>query len=333
MAYIGNSPGVASQRIVTTFTATASQTTFTPTSGYTVGYLDVYHNGVKLINGDDYTASNGSTFVLAAGASAGDVVESVAYLPRGLSDGYTKAEADARYVEVAGDSMTGTLSITKSAATVQTLNRTDSDGTIAEFQKDGTAVGSIGTSSGALQISGGSSSGMQFNSTHYVPMQNGSTVDATIDLGSAARRFKDAYLSGGVYLGGTGAANYLDDYEEGTWTPTSRNAGTTSFTVANYIKIGSQVTLFVDNQDFSDSTANAILSIGGLPFNPIEHGQGSVICSQRDDATTVVPFVNKTSDDVSFYANSNTGSYVQRKHNDFIETNGEIYWTITYKTS
>jgi hypothetical protein len=100
MAYIGNSPGVASQRIVSKFTATASQTTFTPTSGYTVGYLDVYLNGVKLINGEDYTASNGSTFVLASGAASGDIVESVAYLPRGLSDGYTRAEADARYMDI-----------------------------------------------------------------------------------------------------------------------------------------------------------------------------------------------------------------------------------------
>jgi hypothetical protein len=100
MAYIGNSPGVASQRIVTTFTATAGQTTFTPSSGYTVGYLDVYHNGVKLINGDDYTASNGSTFALASGAASGDVIEAVAYLPRGLSDGYTQAEADARYMDI-----------------------------------------------------------------------------------------------------------------------------------------------------------------------------------------------------------------------------------------
>ena len=100
MAYIGNSPGVASQRILTTFTATAGQTTFTPSSGYTVGYLDVYHNGVKLINGDDYTASNGSTFALASGAASGDVIEAVAYLPRGLSDGYTKTEADARYMDI-----------------------------------------------------------------------------------------------------------------------------------------------------------------------------------------------------------------------------------------
>ena len=95
MAYIGNSPGVASQRITTTLTATASQTTFTPTSGYTVGYIDVYLNGVRPVNGTDYTASNGTTVVLASGAAENDVMEIVAYLPRGLSDGYTKAEADA----------------------------------------------------------------------------------------------------------------------------------------------------------------------------------------------------------------------------------------------
>ena len=99
MAYIGNGPGVASQRITTTLTATASQTTFTPTSGYTVGYIDVYLNGVRLVNGDDYTASNGTTVVLASGAAADDVVETVAYLPRGLSDGYTKTEADGRYAQ------------------------------------------------------------------------------------------------------------------------------------------------------------------------------------------------------------------------------------------
>lgn len=97
MAYLGNHPGVASQRVVTTFTATAGQTTFTPQSGYTLGYLDVYHNGVRQVNGDDYTASNGVSFVLAEGAAVGDVIEAVAYIPRGLSDGYLKAEADARY--------------------------------------------------------------------------------------------------------------------------------------------------------------------------------------------------------------------------------------------
>jgi hypothetical protein len=42
--------------------------------------------------------------------------------------------------------------------------------------------------------------------------------DAAVDLGTSTVRFKDLYLSGGVYLGGTGSANHLDDYEEGTFT-------------------------------------------------------------------------------------------------------------------
>ncbi|KAF2377631.1 hypothetical protein BSN82_17770, partial [Acinetobacter baylyi] len=91
MSYIGNSPGVASQRVQQSFTATAGQTTFVPSSGYTLGYLDVYFNGVKLINGDDYTAANGINVVLASAASAGDIIEIVAFFPRGLSDGYLQS--------------------------------------------------------------------------------------------------------------------------------------------------------------------------------------------------------------------------------------------------
>ena len=56
MAYLGNGPGVASQRITDTFSVSTTTTTFTPSAGYTVGYLDVYHNGVKLVNGDEIIA-------------------------------------------------------------------------------------------------------------------------------------------------------------------------------------------------------------------------------------------------------------------------------------
>jgi hypothetical protein len=61
---------------VTDFTATASQTTFTVT--YTVGLVEVYRNGVKLAIAD-YTASNGTTIVLATGANVGDVIEVIAF--------------------------------------------------------------------------------------------------------------------------------------------------------------------------------------------------------------------------------------------------------------
>ncbi len=98
MSYLGNSPGVASQRNTTTITATAGQTTFTTTSGYQLGYIDVFLNGTKLVSGDDFTASNGTSIILVSGANVGDSIELVSYTPRGLSDGYTKLEADAKFV-------------------------------------------------------------------------------------------------------------------------------------------------------------------------------------------------------------------------------------------
>ena len=60
----------------TSFTATASQTTFT--ANYNVGYVQVFVNGV-LLNGADYTATNGTSVVLGVGCNAGDIVETIAY--------------------------------------------------------------------------------------------------------------------------------------------------------------------------------------------------------------------------------------------------------------
>ena len=59
-------------------TATANQTTFNVT--YTAGYIQVFMNGIKLIGGgSDFTASNGTTVVLASGAAAGDILEFVVF--------------------------------------------------------------------------------------------------------------------------------------------------------------------------------------------------------------------------------------------------------------
>ena len=72
--WISSAPSTAYTR--TSFTATGGQTTFTVT--YTVGYVEVFLNGV-LLNGTDYTASNGTTVVLAVAAALNDIVETFAY--------------------------------------------------------------------------------------------------------------------------------------------------------------------------------------------------------------------------------------------------------------
>lgn len=76
--YIGTQPVPQATQTRDSFTCTAGQTTFA-TGGYTPQFLDVYLNGIFLNNGDDYTAGNGSDVVLTLGASAGDVLEVVAY--------------------------------------------------------------------------------------------------------------------------------------------------------------------------------------------------------------------------------------------------------------
>lgn len=143
----------------------------------------------------------------------------------------------------------GYLYATRDNTLVSSFNRLTSDGTITDFRKDGTIVGIIGTGGGSLDVysSGASSVGLRFAQA-VIPMLNGSVDDGNVDLGTSTRKYKDLYLGGSVYLGGTASANALDDYEEGTWTPVLRGsatAGTYETTTAEgyYTKVGNMVSL------------------------------------------------------------------------------------------
>ena len=132
------------------------------------------------------------------------------------------------------------------------LNRKSTNGAIANFFKDGTSVGSIGTFNSDLNLGTGDT-GVQFvdGSDAILPhsMTANSFRDNAISLGNTGNRFKDLYLSGGVYLGGTGSANLLDDYEEGdlaiTFTPNTSGSISMngSYNRAAYTKIGNLVTV------------------------------------------------------------------------------------------
>ena len=78
--YIGRAPGDSTVIIARQeYTASGVTTDFTFTSGYTVGYVDVYLNGARLIEATDYTATDGSIVSLTAAAQDQDVLELVAY--------------------------------------------------------------------------------------------------------------------------------------------------------------------------------------------------------------------------------------------------------------
>jgi len=79
--YIGRAPSDSAVQVARqTFSVSGVTTDFTFSSGYVPGYFDIFINGVKMIEGSDYTSTDGSTFsVLSGGAADGDVIEGVAY--------------------------------------------------------------------------------------------------------------------------------------------------------------------------------------------------------------------------------------------------------------
>tara|TARA_Y100001963_G_scaffold12026_1_gene15186 strand:- start:1754 stop:2146 length:393 start_codon:yes stop_codon:yes gene_type:complete len=81
MGYLGNNNTITgtqnSKRIVVE--ATPNQTISTVTGGYTIGQLDVYRNGVKLVSAEDYTARDGSSVTFINALSVSDDVEFVVF--------------------------------------------------------------------------------------------------------------------------------------------------------------------------------------------------------------------------------------------------------------
>ena len=78
--YIGNNPSDTSVVVAKqVFAPTGVQTTFTFVSGYSIGYLDVYINGARQVEGQDYNATDTSTVGLSSAAQGVDIIELVAY--------------------------------------------------------------------------------------------------------------------------------------------------------------------------------------------------------------------------------------------------------------
>ena len=107
--YIGRNPAdgrttINRQRFTV---ATGVQTSFTFTTGYDLGYLDVYLNGIRQVESLDYSADDGSTFSFSVSTPAvqGDTVEAVAYKSFNTTNvtGSTKDFSVGRNLDVTGN--------------------------------------------------------------------------------------------------------------------------------------------------------------------------------------------------------------------------------------
>jgi hypothetical protein len=392
--YIGTQPVPQSTQTRQTFTATASQTSFA-TGGYQAGYLDVFLNGVKLVDGTDYTATNGSDVVLTTGAASGDTLEVVAYTAFTVADqaftgdisvenldvtgSFTSqgiddnATSTAMTLDSSGNLLVGTtdplpadnavegfvyrnglsMQVHRDAGPAAGFGRGTSDGAIVNFLKDGSSVGSIGSLSGDILTVGSGTSGFAIIGeaadaypARIIPRQaDGTSSNGLVDLGDSGARWKDLYLSGGVYLGGTGSANKLDDYEEGTWTPvitTTSGSATvqTGFDTLNYTKVGRVVTITGRFRIGTVTGTSGFIRIN-LPFTSAAYVEESGFAALHLltygtslPANTISTFaeVNPNSTQAYFYAQRDNTTWVALDANGLAD--GDIlYVNGTYTTA
>ena len=97
--YIGSKASVVSSGAERkkTFAITATTTVLSGLS-YTPQQVHVFHNGVRLVDGTDFTATDGASLTLTSAAQSGDEVVVISYATFQVADAYTKAEADAGFV-------------------------------------------------------------------------------------------------------------------------------------------------------------------------------------------------------------------------------------------
>ena len=276
MAYIGKEPGSGLRgRFV--YTATAGQTSFTGSDSlgrtltYTDSeYTDVFLNGVKL-DKTDYTATSGTSIVLDSGATAGDTLEILAFDTFGLFSGEF-----AQDVSVSGDlTVDGTtlhVDSTNNRVGIGTSSP-DSSITVSGASKvfstatNNSITTSVNTSSNYAQTITLNDVGLAFD--------NNSSIRGYAFGNNGSERMRIQSGGGISFNGDTAAANALDDYEEGTFTPVFTRASsgfsttpTYSTQEGAYVKIGSLVHAEIEIRfanSFSGGSGNYLVS--NLPFN------------------------------------------------------------------
>ena len=372
MAYIGSKPNDTRQLARREFSyavTVASTTTFTgsdaggKTLSYQPGELEVYMNGVRL-DPADYTATTGSSVVLGSGANIGDNINifSGQTLP---TDDYVSKTAGGTFdgdvlfnttntlpainnvegVAISAGSYGGRFEVSRNSNEAVAFNRMNTDGNVLAIKKNGTTAGSIGVGYGVVDIKGGTS-GLLMGNAAVLPVNGSGTLTTdSYDIGLGSFRFKDAYLSGGVYLGGTGSANKLEDYEEGTWTPslyavTGGAITVSATTTGKYTKIGRlvHVSFAISPFTVSGGTGGATINIAGLPFTTQGSGldsNGSVLGSYNITWSRT-DFVALRTYDVStlgFLVSNNGGAWIWETVSSFTGSNKHINGTITYMTT
>lgn len=324
MSMIGNTPGVSSQRTVLETVVTGSpRTNFVPQGGYVIGYVDVLVNGTE-IDSSDFTAADGVNINLAVAAAVGDTVKVKAWLPRGLSDGYLKTEADAKFLALAGGTMTGALAVPTFEVNTQNYPAVAIKSGVSGVRNwrafiDAAATG-LGTGSlifrddtaAANRVSIDTSGNMSLLAGNLV-LASGKGIDFSANSNASSM-----------------ASEVLDDYEYGTWTPTIDASGGLSGLNAGthyYTKIGKLVTVYGEIS-FTSAVVGTAYIVLRVPFNHNQAG-GTGLCGvcnaypTDNNRQSGIVIDNSSGDAYGTYL----GFYVSSSGS------GSVKWNLTYQSA
>jgi hypothetical protein len=215
---------------------------------------------------------------------------------------------------------------------------------VSDPSQDIDLVGSSNSGSGSVRA-GGAGSGTQ--AAFIAQAQFGSASFGTYDNYPAVLNSSNnpmvyfntnasgraVFAEGITFNGDTAAANALDDYEEGTWTPTV-DYGTVSSLSTWYTKIGNIVSVGGLIFNFSDrSNANQVV-INNLPFTSGSTlSAGSVFFRHCNiSGNQLSCYTPSTATSLQFWSSSFAGSYSELIHSQLNSSDARIFFQITYQT-
>jgi hypothetical protein len=279
-------------------------------------------------------ASSGATLWITADGSNPSDAGSLRFAEQ--KDGFN-------YFEFKHDGSANNLSLTSTNGDIMTFDRGTQDvsipnGDLIVGPNGEGKIRIVNTNNMVIESTTADHAGLQFGTHSIFPHEAGVGADGTIDLGLSNLRFKDVYLGGGVYLGGTDAANKLDDYEEGTWTPTlvGSTSGTATLTVStsSYTKIGNTVRVDCYLSAADVTGLSGAVRLSGLPFAASGYSPVTITyCNlfNFDESTTSVSGFTESGNS---YVNLVSGSSnVAIQHTSATSTSGTVMFTATYKTN
>ena len=137
-----------------------------------------------------------------------------------------------------------------------------------------------------------------------------------------------------LYVGGTGDANKLDDYEEGTWTPNmaGNGSGTYSIRIANYTKTGDTVNLsFYINVSNANYGGGSYFNMYGLPFTSTGYACGSFMMKNHTSNNNrwFVLYISDTNAYVQSYGSEANANWERLGSDHTFQMIGQI----TYRTA